>query len=98
CPAGRNRSPMAKPAPKKGRDAAPAARPPRLPRTPEQRERARQLRWAAAHVVVAVALVASIAWAVVSVKGAIARRSAGGPPAVVFVNRPAWMTDVVSRQ
>jgi hypothetical protein len=47
---------------------------------------------------VAILLVGSVAMAVGSLREAVARRAAAGRPAVVLVNRPAWMTDLVADQ
>ena len=86
---------MPKAAPRRGRDDAS-----RRPAGPEYVARVQRVRRAMAHTLLAVGFVAGIAWVVGEVRQTIARTSAEAPrpPAVVFANRPPWMTDLVAAQ
>lgn len=96
---------MPKPAPRRAKDDYSRGRPTAAGHRPSvdpaaYAARARRARRAVVHAVLAVGFVGGVAWAVGEVRLAIARSSAeaADPPAVVFANRPAWMTDLVAKQ
>lgn len=91
---------MPKPLPRKGRDAATARR----PAGPEHHARARAARRAAVHATFAVALVGGVVILVDYLKATVGERAAAAaatkpePPKVVFVSRPAWMSDYLAAE
>jgi len=82
---------MSKPVNRRTRDV----RPPR-PATPAELARARFVRRAALHTLIAICFVGGFAWMVGSLRQVVSAKTSERPPTVTFVNRPAWMTDLVA--